>query len=91
MVSENRISGIPPLRPPEAGPDPRASCDFLGSPCPRRRCFLGGFLGGLIDLDTSADFGEFLDVIYDVYDVSDSEDYSEDFEQLVEHYDNQCW
>jgi hypothetical protein len=85
MVSENR-TGIPPLRPPEAGPDPRASCDFLGSPCPRRTPLVG-FLGGLIDLDTSADFGEFLDVIYDVYDVSDSED----FEQLVEHYDNQCW
>ena len=89
MVSENRISGIPPLRPPGAGPDPRASCDFLGSPCPRGR-FLGGFLGGHLDgLDISADFDEFIEAIY----ADDSEDCEcDEFDdEFIEHIDNREW
>jgi hypothetical protein len=85
-MSGSKISN-PPLEPPEAGPGSKGARDFLGSPCPRGPP-LGGFLGGFDNLEDpidSEDFDEFLDVIYDV---SDS---SEDFEQLVEHYDNQHW
>jgi hypothetical protein len=88
MMSGNRISGIPPLRPPGAGPDPRASCDFLGSPCPRRRYFLGGFLGGFIDFDDELDFDEFIEAIYAD---SNEDDEFEEFEELAEHYNNQRW
>jgi hypothetical protein len=84
MVSGNRISG-PPLRPPGAGPDPRASCDFLGS-CPRRTPLVG-FLGGFID-EANVDFDEFLRVIG----LDDSsEDQFNEFLELIEYIDNQRW
>ena len=56
---------------------------------PRRRLQGWRLWGNLADDldDSSIDFDEYLKTIMDIY-VSDS---SEDFEQLVEHYDNQHW
>jgi hypothetical protein len=76
---------------PAAGPSPEGSPVFFGVTMPRRRpqgwwCSRGLF----DDLDISADFDELLRHIMDVYDVSsDSED--EDFDELIEYYDNQRW
>jgi len=94
MVSK-RSSSIPPLRPPGAGPGSRGACDFLGSPCPRGRSILGGFAGGFndfIDEANGLDFDEFLRTLR-VIDLDDDslDDDSEDFDELIEYYDNQRW
>ena len=89
MVSGDKIPSVPPLRPPGAGPGPRASCDFLGL-CPHRRSALGGFLGGFNFIDEAdLDFDEFLRTLRVIDLDDDSED--EDFDELIEYYDNQRW
>jgi hypothetical protein len=86
-MSGNRVPNVSPLRPPGAGPGSRDARDFLGSPCPRGR-FLGGLLGGLFaDFIDGLDYDEYLRSIIDVY----ADDPSEDFDEFIEHIDNQRW
>jgi hypothetical protein len=66
---------------PRGGAIPWASaCDFLGSPCPRRQ-IQGWCLEG----------GEEVFEENDVYDVFDEAEDNDEFEDFVEHLDNQQW
>jgi hypothetical protein len=80
-----------PRRAPAAGPSPEGSPAFFGG-LPRRRpqgwwCSRGLF----DDFIDGLDYDEYLRGIMDIYADDSSEDCVDEFEELVEYYNNQRW
>ena len=79
-----------PRQAPAAGPSPEGSPVFFGVTMPRRRPQGWWCSRGFDDLDDEAmSFDEFIEAIY-ADDLSDSNE-DDEFEGLIEYYDNQRW
>jgi len=79
-----------PRRAPAAGPSPGDPA-FFGVTMPRRWPQQGWWCSrGFDDFIDSLDYDEYLRSIIDVYADDPSEDFDE-FEELIEYYDNQRW
>ena len=85
-MSGNHLSRFPRLA-PAAGPSPGDPA-FFGVTMPRRWPQQGWRLWGNLADDDSIDFDEYLKTIMDIY-VSDSSE--DEFDELIEYYDNQRW